>query len=1292
VIWLPSVLSLRRSRKSTPKPRRRLVLEQLEVRVTPSTLIPVTNRHDLVYDATRNVLYITTTSGQIQRWDVASQTLLSPWTIGTSLNGADITPDNSTLYVTENQTSGSQGVLHKVNLADGTVTNLTYNLGGGEAGGYDIAVANNGKALFTARFNGSGFMPLHELDIASGTITNRMTITQDTHVRRGADGSLLFVTESNISNGPILTYDPATDSFPHSANTADYYDNQSLAVSRNGSLIATQLGYGPSFYYGVSVMDRNFHSVHTFAPNFNGGLTFDPARDLFYLADAAADQVVAFDTTTWAEKFRLNIGEAIPRFATFGSGEMAVSADSSELFISTPSGVRMIDLPQSTGVASQLDVSGFPSLISAGTTGTFTVTARDPAGNVVPGFTGTVHFSTTDPAAVLDPDYTFTPADNGVQTFHATFGTAGTYTLTASDDGDGISGSEANIRVHTDNLSVIPVTNRRDLITDPVRGLLYITTGDGLVQRYDPTTQTLLAPFHVGAGVYGADITPDGNYLYATESVRGATQGMIHQVNLNDGTVTNLIYDLAGGEGGTWDVAVANNGKALFTSRFEGSGFLPIHELDVASGTITNRQTATQDVHVRRAADGSFLFLTESNISSGPILTYDPATDSFPHSANTNAFYDNQALSVNRNGSLIATQLGYGPSFYYGVSVMDKNFHSLRTFAPNFNGGLAFDPARDYLYLADAGADQVVAFDTNTWAEKFRVNIGEAIGHFATFGTGEMTVSADGSVLFFSTASGVRVLALPSNPGVVTGFQISGFPSFTSAGTPGTFTVTAVDGFGNAVAGYTGTVHFSSTDPSAQLPDDYPFTPGDQGSHTFTATFNTPGTYTLRVEQADDPTLFATQMNIVIHDNGPVSLIPVLNRRATVYDPARGLLYITTSDGLVQRYDPTTGTLLAPWHVGAGLWGADITPDGNFLYTTEAVRGATQGMLHKVNLNDGTVTSVTYDLSFYEGGTWAVAIANNGKALFTGRFEGSGFPPVHELDLATDTVANRMSVTQDTHVRRGEARNLLFLMESNISNGPILTYDPATDSFPHNDTTNFFLDGSTGSVSRDGSLIAMKLGGDVRVMDASLHVVTTLHNLGGGLVFDTTRNVLYAATSTQIIAYDTATWTESHRFDIGQTVPSATPYGNGEMTVSDDGTLLFFSTPTGVRVYALGGGGSPDAPFSPAGAGNGFGQPVPPGPRSVVATGATDAGGISAVLASFSVRPPTGVAYEAATAPGTPVPADFTASHAFEAGSYAVGWRDVDPGLAALAGDPAGSDPWAALFALSADGDASPLF
>jgi hypothetical protein len=66
------------------------------------------------------------------------------------------------------------------------------------------------------------------------------------------------------------------------------------------------------------------------------------------------------------------------------------------------------------------------------------------------------------------------------------------------------------------------------------------------------------------------------------------------------------------------------------------------------------------------------------------------------------------------------------------------------------------------------------------------------------------------------------------------------------AGAPFDVTVTAVDPFGQAAVGYTGTVRFSSADPyGATLPADYTFLGADQGVHTFPggATLYTAGTW-----------------------------------------------------------------------------------------------------------------------------------------------------------------------------------------------------------------------------------------------------------------------------------------------------------------------------------------------------------------------------------------------------------------------------------------------------------------
>ena len=85
------------------------------------------------------------------------------------------------------------------------------------------------------------------------------------------------------------------------------------------------------------------------------------------------------------------------------------------------------------------------------------------------------------------------------------------------------------------------------------------------------------------------------------------------------------------------------------------------------------------------------------------------------------------------------------------------------------------------------------------------------------------------------------------NPGGgATHFSVSG-PANIPSGTPFKFTVTALDAANNSVAGYSGTVHFASSDPHAQLPKDSTLVSGTGG---FSATLTTAGNQTITATAA----------------------------------------------------------------------------------------------------------------------------------------------------------------------------------------------------------------------------------------------------------------------------------------------------------------------------------------------------------------------------------------------------------------------------------------------------------
>jgi hypothetical protein len=82
-------------------------------------------------------------------------------------------------------------------------------------------------------------------------------------------------------------------------------------------------------------------------------------------------------------------------------------------------------------------------------------------------------------------------------------------------------------------------------------------------------------------------------------------------------------------------------------------------------------------------------------------------------------------------------------------------------------------------------------------------------------------------------------------PAAASTFTFRPDPSPALVGKPFGINVTVTDPYANQATNYSGTLHFTSSDPQANLPADYAFRPSDAGSHTFYIAFKTPGTQTV---------------------------------------------------------------------------------------------------------------------------------------------------------------------------------------------------------------------------------------------------------------------------------------------------------------------------------------------------------------------------------------------------------------------------------------------------------------
>jgi hypothetical protein len=622
-----------------------------------SVLIPLTTRRDMVFDHTGNYLYISTADGFVQRYNISSSQLETPYNLGGSLNGIDIATDDLSLLVAQNNVSGSQGVLHKLNLITGAVTNITFSRASYEAGAWDVAIASNGLAFVTTQYYGSGWVPLRQIDLATNSVTIRndwprwavLGINQDTQIHRSADGTALYFLESSYT---VFTYDAITNVFGPEINTDGIWGGAAGAVNRNGTLFATRRG-------NIALDTApNFRFLRTFN-GMDGSAVFDPLSDTLYAVKCSTAEIVAYDTGTFAEKFRLNIGESLSSFSwtQFGAGTLVASPNGRYLALATASGVRVFALP-------------------------ITIPAPSP---------------------------TPTPS----------LGTP------------------------------------RDMVFDHSGQHLYISTDEGFVFPYNLVTRTLESPHNLGGSLRGIDIAADDSYLVVAQYTVGVAEGTFQKLNLYTGTVTNLNYRRQyGDEGGGWDVAIGSNGLALVTT--DGPIWTPLREINLITNAVSVRNDPpTSDgysnrvyrqTQIHRGADRTRFYF-----SGWKTFTYSAASNTFGPSAPSST-----ALAVNRDGSLLAsrgrgTAIDTAPAFSF--------VHSLG----QPDSGVAFDVLTDRLYAVRSSTSEIIAYDTNTFAEQYRLPIGATLPAGTTqFGSGTLVASPDGRYLALRTPSEIRVISIPN--------------------------------------------------------------------------------------------------------------------------------------------------------------------------------------------------------------------------------------------------------------------------------------------------------------------------------------------------------------------------------------------------------------------------------------------------------------------------------------------------------------------------------------------------
>jgi hypothetical protein len=320
--------------------------------------------------------------------------------------------------------SPSDVFVTKLNPTGTALVYSTYLGSGGSTAsdGAGVAVDANGDAFVTGWTNSTAFPTKNPVQSSTNSGGFNSFVTE----LNPAGSGILFSTYLGDSTKDYHGFGVALDS------AGNVYDGGGIALSAgaySGSGFADKIALAPGPFFSVT--------------GYPSSTTAGVANTITVTADDASGNLNPNYTGT--VHFTSTDPQAVlPADYTFTAADQGVHTFSVTLKTAGLQSIIVADgvtgMPGSeTGItvnpaaASTLIVSGFPLAITQGVSGTFTVTAMDPYGNVATGYTGTVHFTSSDPRAKLPADYSFTAADNGVHTFKAIFNTVGTESLTATD-------------------------------------------------------------------------------------------------------------------------------------------------------------------------------------------------------------------------------------------------------------------------------------------------------------------------------------------------------------------------------------------------------------------------------------------------------------------------------------------------------------------------------------------------------------------------------------------------------------------------------------------------------------------------------------------------------------------------------------------------------------------------------------------------------------------------------------------------------------------------------------------
>jgi hypothetical protein len=379
--------------------------------------------------------------------------LPDPSPAGDDAYGASVSVSGNTVVVGAWRDTGAPdgGKAYVFNATTGElIATLANPSGAHDAGfGYSVSVSGNTVAVGAFAWGGS----TGQAYVFDATTGGLIAVLDNPSPPRG-----LFGLSVSVSGDMVAVGAPGDDTGAPDSGQAYVFD------ATSGGLIATLANPSPSSNAHFGTVSVSGNTVVVAAPDDNRPR---PQSGKAYVFNATTGELIAnLANPSAANEFGASLSVSGNTVVVGADGAYVFNATTGALIatLANPSPIAhnafggsvsvsgttaIVGAPHDAGAAyvysldsnpaTQLAINNLSSTsVTVGNTVTFTVTAQDSTGAVVPSYTGSVQLTSTDGHAVCDgkslpTSYTFVAGDHGTHTFTATLQTAGSQTITATD-------------------------------------------------------------------------------------------------------------------------------------------------------------------------------------------------------------------------------------------------------------------------------------------------------------------------------------------------------------------------------------------------------------------------------------------------------------------------------------------------------------------------------------------------------------------------------------------------------------------------------------------------------------------------------------------------------------------------------------------------------------------------------------------------------------------------------------------------------------------------------------------